>query len=161
MMLYWDLGHAQLFMSARMTKNQKLIFWPNHIMFGYYSHYKLTKDAFPIVYSDLRWWGLEIWVTPTFSWACVCGQKSKMNVCPNRNIFGRYSLSKLSKKAFSREGWELRVSWGPRQERAMPGVHRKKWWIEGGRRRGRNGIYYMGRGDWRRSIREAGGVMRW
>ena len=25
----------------------------------------------------------------------------------------------------------------------MPGVHRKKWWIEGGRRRGRNGIYYI------------------
>ena len=28
----------------------------------------------------------------------------------------------------------------------MPGVHRKKWWIEGGRRRGRNGIYIWGEG---------------
>ena len=29
----------------------------------------------------------------------------------------------------------------------MPGVHRKKWWIEGGEEKGPEWYIYMGRGD--------------
>ena len=79
-----------------MTKNQKLIFLPNRIMFGHYSHYKLTKEAFPIFYFDLRWWGMEIWVQPT-----IYPVYERAYVAKNLILFSvHYSLSKLAKKAF-------------------------------------------------------------